>query len=194
MSSVIQTQSLLQVAATLANAAETVVNVPRPQTSPAQPAYAEGSDHVIAPSFLREEEGGRVIIDLPTAFVAGTVFLRRVSIMKLLPTAQKGVAGPSDAYFPTGAPTDSTFVRDLVNTGTGNTLATNADTVRDLFGNLRATPASVPSMPGITLEAGEFVRLTFFQSTGAPIGPGTINAMYKMGRNQKEVGATGLGA
>jgi len=187
MSSVIQTQALLQVAATLADAATTVVDLPRPVSSPALPAYAEGSDHVILPTFIREEESGHCVIDLPATFVAATVFLRRASIMKLTPTPQKNIPGPADAYFPTGAPTNATFVRDLVNTGTANTLATNMDAVRDLFGNLR-TGAAVRSFPGVTLEQGQYVQLTFFQSTGAPIGPGTINVTYKLGLNQKDTG------
>jgi len=187
MSSVIQTQALLQVAATLANAAETVVSLPRPQTTPALPAYAEGSDHVILPTFIREEESGHCVIDLPASFVAATVFLRRASIMKLTPTPQKHVAGPADAYFPTGAPTNATFVRDLVNTNGADTMATNLDSVRDLLGNLRSG-AAVRSFPGITVEQGQYVQLTFFQSTGAPIGPGTINVVYKLGLNQKDTG------
>lgn len=187
MSSVIQSQMLTTVAATLPDATATVVNIPRPQTTPALPAYAEGSDHIIAPAFIREEEGGHCVIDLPSAFVASNVYLRRASVYKLLPAAQKGVAGPGDAYFPSGAPTDAEFVRDLVNTGTANSLPTNADAVRDLFGNLRAS-AAVRSFPGITLGAGEYVRLTLFNGSGGPLGPAQINATYKMGLNQKETG------
>jgi len=184
MSSVLRTQGInVAAAVTLADAVVTSVDIPRPQTTPAQPAYAENSDHVTSPTFLREEEAGHCVIDLPAVFVAATVFLRKLSIKKLLPTAQKGLQDPSSAFFPSGAPTDTTVVRDLVDTGTANTLATNADAVRDLLGNLRAG-ATVRSFPGISLRAGEFVHMEFFQSTGAPIGPANINAVYKLGLNQ----------
>jgi hypothetical protein len=187
MSSVIQTQGVYMVAATLPDATTTTINMPRPQTSPTPPGYAEGSDHVTLPVFLREEESGHCVIDLPTAFVAANVYLRRASIYKLMPTPQKNVAGPSDAYWPTGAPTNAEFVRDLVNTGTANTLATNADAVRDLFGNLR-TGAAVRSFPGITLEQGQYVRLELYNASGGPLGPATINVVYKLGLNQKDTG------
>jgi len=187
MSSVIQTQGVFTVAATLPDATTTTIDMPRPESSPAVPAYAEGSDHVVLPAVTREMEGGHCVIDLPSTFVAATVFLRRASIRKLLPTPQKGVAGPSDAYYPTGAPTDTEFVRDLVNTNGANTLPTDADAVRDFLGNLRAN-AAVRSFPGITLMAGEYVRLELYNGSGAPIGPGTINVVYKLGLNQKETG------
>jgi len=187
MSSVIQTQGVYTVAATLADAVTTAIDMPRPVSSPAVPAYAEGSDHVILPTFLREEESGHCVIDAPSAFRVANVFLRRASIMKLTPTPQKNIPGPADAYFPSGAPTNTTFVRDLVNTGTANSLLLSADAVSDLFGNLR-TNAAVRSFPGVTLEQGQYVRLEIFNNTGAPIGPGTFNVVYKLGLNQKDTG------
>jgi hypothetical protein len=171
----------------LPDATTTTVDVPRPQESPQEPPYAEGTDHVVRPSFVREVEAGHVIIDLPAAFVAANVFLRRASIRKLLPVPQRGLATPATALFPTGAPTDQEFVRDLVNTGTSNDLPTDSDTVRDLFGNFRAV-ASVRSFPGITLRAGEFVRLELRNASGGPLGPAFINAIYKLGLNQGDTG------
>lgn len=187
MSSVIQTQGVYTIAATLPDAVTTTIDLPRPITTPSVPAYAEGSDHVILPAFLREEESGHCVVDLPSVFVAANVFLRRASIYKLLPAAQKNVPGPADAYWPTGAPTNASFVRDLVNTGTANTIPANADAVRDLFGNLRAGTA-VRSFPGITLEQGQYVRLELNNASGLSIGPAQINVVYKLGLNQKDTG------
>lgn len=183
MSSVLRTQGINQVVSTtLVNTVLALIDIPRPQTTPAQPAYAENSDHVTAPSFTREEEAGHCVIDLPANFVAATVFLRKLSIRKLLPTAQKGLQDPSSAFFPSGAPTDNTLVRDLVDTGTASSLPTNADAVRDLLGNLRAG-ATVRSFPGISLRAGEYVHLELFNNSGGDL-TGTINAVYKLGLNQ----------
>lgn len=190
MSSVLQTQGIQQaVAVTLLNApaAPTPIDIPRPTTTPAQPAYAEGSDHVVAPTFLREEEGGHVVIDLPAVFVAANVFLSKVQIKKLLPTAQKGLQDPSSAFFPSGAPTDTTLVRTLFDDGGANSLPTNADAVRDLLGNLRSG-AAVRSFPGITLRAGEFVHIELYNNSGGTLGPAAINAVYKLGLNQADTG------
>ena len=187
MSSVIQTQGVQQVSVTLPDATLTAFNVPRPQTLPLEPAYAEGTDHTTRLPFLREEEGGHCVIDLPAAFNLATVFMRRLSVHRLLPTAQAGVADASSAFFPTGASTNNVFVYDLVNTGTSNTLALNMDAVRDLLGNLRAG-AAVRSFPGITLMAGEFVHMELFNASGGALGPLFVNATYKLGLNQADTG------
>lgn len=185
MSSVLRTQGINQATAvTLVNAAITAVDIPRPTTTPAQPAYAEGSDHVVAPTFLREEEGGHCVIDLPTVFVAANVFLTLLSIKKLLPTPQKGLQDPSTAFFPSGAPTDTTLVRTLYSDPTGLLLPTNSDSLRDLLGNPRATPVAVRSFPGLSLRAGEFVHMEFKNSSGGDLGPANITAVYKLGLNQ----------
>lgn len=184
MSSVLRTQGINQaVAVTLTNAVITAVDIPRPQTTPAQPPYAENTDHVVAPTFLREEEAGHCVIDLPAVFVAANVFLTNLSIKKLLPTPQKGLQDPSTAFFPTGAPTDTTLVRTLYSDPTGLLLPTNADSLRDLLGNLRAS-ATVRSFPGLSLRAGEFVHMEFKNSSGGDLGPANINAVYKLGLNQ----------
>ena len=194
MSSVVQTQMITQVTTTIANTVVTTVDIPRPMTTPAEVAYAEGTDHVTRPIFIREEEGGHVVIDLPAAFKTSAIYLRRMSIRKLLPTAQKGLVGASGALMPTGAPTDDTFVRDVFNSNGANTLATNdTNALNDLLGNPIVGAAGtapltyVRSFPGITLRSGEYVRMEFYTAGGA-VGPGTINAVYKMGLNQQDTG------
>jgi len=190
MSSVLQTQGIQQaVAVTLPNApaAPTGIDIPRPTSKPAEPAYAEGTDHVVRETFLREEEAGHVVIDLPSVFIAANVFLSKLQIKKLLPAAQKGLQDPSSAFFPTGAPTDATLVRTLFDDAGAMSLPTNADAVRDLLGNLRSG-ATVRSFPGITLRAGEFVHMELYNNSGGPLGPATINAVYKLGLNQADTG------
>lgn len=187
MSSVLQTQGINQVvAASLPNVTLTLIDIPRPTTTPAELPYAEGTDHVTRPIFLREEEAGHCVIDLPATFVAANVFLQTLSIKKLLPAAQKGLQDPSSAFFPTGAPTDNTLVRTLFSDGGANSLPTNADAVRDLLGNLRAS-ATVRSFPGITLRAGEYVHIELYNNSGGTL-TGTINAVYKLGLNQADTG------
>lgn len=192
MSNVVKSQFTSQVSATLADAAVTVVDIPRPQVTPAEVPYAEGTDHVVRPATnLRDSEGGQCVIRLPAAFVAANIFIRRVSIRRALPAAQKGLGynGPGQtagALFPSGASADQEFVRDVVNL-TGDTLATNSEAVKDLFG-VPADSATVRSFPGMTLMAGEYPRIEFYQATGAPIGPGVITTNFKMGENQGDTG------
>jgi hypothetical protein len=190
MSSVVRTEDL-QVASgiTLAATTTTLIDLPRPQTTPTEPPYAQGTDHVVRPTFLREEEAGVCVVDLPTSFISASVFVGRISIHQLLPTPQTGVQDPSTAFFPTGAPEVTNFVRDLfadpgyLAGGNPSILATNSDSLRDLLGNLRAG-AAVRSYPGISVRAGEYVHLELYNSTGSPIGPANINVVYKLGLNQ----------
>jgi hypothetical protein len=175
--------------ANLVNGVVQAVDIPRPQTTPAEPAYAENTDHVTKLPAIREFEAGNVHIELPTLFVAADVFLRRVEIRKLLPTAQKAVPGAADALYPTGAATDSEFVRDAYNSGGLNELATDGDEVLELLGGELGAVSS-KTFPALTLRAGEFVRLTLFNNSGADIDTGdrVIRAMYKMGLNEVDTG------
>jgi hypothetical protein len=185
MSSIRLTQAVTQVSATLTNGAVTVIDIPRPLTTPAEPPYAEGTDHVVRPETRREFEGGNVIVRLPSAFIAANIFLRRASIRRLTDTAQTGLT--EGAFFPTGASTDQEFVRDMVNLP-GNTLPTNAasDAVADLLG-VEVGNSPGRSYPGVTLMANEFVRLELFNNSGGDITD-AIEASYKMGRSQADTG------
>lgn len=187
MSNVELTQALTQVSATWADAVVTTLDIPRPVTTPAEPPYAEGTDHVTRPDRLREDEGGNVCIHIPTALMPANIFIRRISIQRMLPTPQKGISGPDGALFPSGASTDQEFVRDVLNMGTGNTLLLSDASVQDLLGV--DTAAGMPrTYPGLTLMAGEFVRLEVYNNTGGPVGPATIEAIYRMGRSQSDTG------
>jgi hypothetical protein len=177
--------------ANLVNGVETTIDIPRPQTTPAEPGYAETVDHVTRLPAIREYEAGHVIIELPGTHIAADVFMRKIEIHKLLPTAQKGVAGPGNALFPSGAAVDSSFVRDVYDAAGGNLLATNEDALVEILGGEMLNPTGPDrSYPGLTLRAGEFVRLVVFNGSGADIDAGdrVYSAAYKLGLNQGDTG------
>ncbi|HUW16292.1 MAG TPA: hypothetical protein VMW94_04380 [Actinomycetes bacterium] len=189
--------------ASLANAVEQAIDIPRPQTVPQQAAYAEGSDHVVREPALREFEAGHVIIQAAPDHAVANVFLRKIEIHQLLPAAQKGLGGPSSTFtfptggtgplFPSGAPATTSFVRTMFDAGGLNGTLLSDDSVKEILGGNMLDPTTgLPSRsyPGVTLRAGEFVRLTLFNNTGAAIvaGDRTYHAAYKLGQNQSDTG------
>lgn len=175
------------------------LDVPRPQTTPASPAYAEGVDHVTKLPSLDEDYAGEVIITTPSTLNLVTVFLRTVEVRKLLPTPQKGLTTPSSSsisfpppvtgvLFPSGAATDSEHVRYLVNeSGAGSGFPMNGDTAQAFLG-MEVGNSPGRSYPGITLRAGEYVRLTFSNDSGGDLNSQLIEARYSMGQHQSDVG------
>lgn len=184
---VTRTQGVEQIIASFPDVTITSVDVPRPQTSPAEPAYAENTDHVIAPPALREMEAGHVQIAFASTLLAAGVFLDRVEVRKLLPAAQKGIAGPGDAFFPSGAPADETLVRTLVDRAGADDLLLSDDSVVDLFGRTSGAN-TVRSYPGITLRSGEFLRLLISNQSGGALNDQEITAKYNLGLNQQDTG------
>lgn len=183
---VLRTQGIEQLSVTAVNATFTTFDLPRPETAPKAPAYAENSDHVTAPIQLREDEGGHVVVEFGTNLVAATVWLDKVEIVRLLPTPQKGITGPSGAMFPSGAPSDETLVRTLLDRGQANDLATNTDAFLDFFGQ-PSHSNTVRSYPGITLRSGEFVRITLGNTSGGDLTD-LVTGTYKLGLNQQDTG------
>ena len=194
---VTRTQGIERISATAVNAAFTAFDIPRPQTTPQEVAYAENTDHVVREPALREFESGHCVIDLGTNLVAANVFLDKVEIFKLLPVAQKGLSslsgsglnsppGGSPPLFPSGAPSDETFVRTLVDRAEANDLATNEDAVAAFLGQTAGND-TVRSYPGLTLRSGEFVRVTLGNTSGGDLTD-TITATYKLGLSQSDTG------
>jgi len=198
---VLRTQGIERISATAVDAAFTAFNLPRPQSTPVQPAYAEGVDHVTRPEALREFEAGQCVIELGALLVAADVFLDKVEIVKLLPTPQKGMSGLSSSginsppgaeepLFPSGAPADAELVRVLVDRKEANDLSTDDVSVNDLFGLPKyagGAGGETRSYPGITVRAGEFVRLTLGNTSGGDLTD-TITVNYKLGLNQSDTG------
>jgi hypothetical protein len=191
MSIVNRAQFLETTTVSFPNVSATTFDVPRPETTPKEPAYAEGVDHVTKLPSLDEDYAGEVIVRLPGTLQLATVFLRTLEVRKLLPTAQKGVVGPGDALFPSGAPTDSEHVRFLTQE-TGNTVATDAGAGPLMLGDGDPTNLAagglMRSYPGITLRAGEYVRLTLYNNSGGALNDQLISAYYTMGQHQSDVG------
>jgi hypothetical protein len=194
---VTRTQGIERISATAVNAAFTTFDIPRPQTTPAAVAYAENTDHVIKEPALREFESGHCVVELGAILTAANVWLDKVEIVKLLPTAQKGLSslsssglnsppGANPPLFPSGAPSDETLVRVLVDRANANDLATNEDAVLGFLGSPDFSN-TVRSYPGITLRSGEFVRVTLGNTSGGDLTD-TITATYKLGLNQSDTG------
>jgi hypothetical protein len=197
MSIVNRAQFAEQVTVSLPDAALTTFDIPRPVTTPAEPPYAEGADHVIRDPNRDELYGGEVTLKLPTTLVIATAFLRMVEIRKLLPATQKGLAGTSSTFphppgatppiFPTGAASDSEHVRYAVQEA-ADSLAMDSDAVAQMLGMEVATSSPGRSYPGITLRAGEYVRLSINVASGGPLNSQVIGANYNMGESQSTVG------
>ncbi|HUS83165.1 MAG TPA: hypothetical protein VM013_07945 [Dehalococcoidia bacterium] len=184
---VTRTQGVLTTAVDFPDVTVTTFDVPRPETSPKEAAYAETVDHVTRPPALREFEGGHVIVDFPATLALPTVFVERVEVRKLLPTAQKGVAGPGGALFPSGAPSDETLVRTLIDRNGADDLPLDDPAIVDFFGNAKATSAP-RGYPGVTLRSGEFLRVSLNNTSGGPLNAQQITASYKLGLNQSDTG------
>jgi hypothetical protein len=191
MSIVNRAQFSKTVTVSFPNVTETTFDVPRPETTPKEPAYAEGTDHVTKLPGTDEDYAGEVIVRLPSTLQLATVFLRSVEIRKLLPTAQKGIAGPGGALFPSGAAVDSEHVRHIMQetankidmaTAPGTTLLGDADPTNVAAGGLTR------SYPGITLRAGEYVRCALYNNSGGALTDQIISAYYTMGQHQTDVG------
>ena len=182
-----RTQSVQRVAVDFPDATITAFDLPRPQTVPQENAYAETVDHVVRPPALREFEAGHVVVDFAATLAVADVFLDRVEVRKLLPTPQTGVSGPSGAFFPTGASTDESLVRTLIDRGEADDLLLSDLAVADFFGQTK-TPNTVRSYPGVTLRAGEFLRIYVSNQSGGALNGQAITGTYKLGLNQKDTG------
>lgn len=194
---VLRTQGIERTSVTAVNGAFTTFDLPRPETTPKEPAYAENSDHVVAPVQLREYEAGHCVVELGTTLVASNVFLDKLEIVKLLPTPQKGLSGLSstginsppgaeEPLFPSGAAADAELVRVLLDRQQANDLATNEDLVTKFLGGTDGSD-TVRSYPGITLRSGEFVRITLGNTSGGNLTD-TVTGTYKFGLNQQDTG------
>ncbi len=184
---VTRTQGVELITVSFPDVTITSFDLPRPQTTPAEPPYAENTDHVIAPPALREMEAGHCQVEFPAALLVAGVFLDRVEVRKLLPAAQLGVSGPADALFPSGAPTDEALVRTLVDRDGADDLLLSAESVTDLFGRTSGAN-TVRSYPGITLRSGEFLRILISNQSGGALNNQDILAKYNLGLNQQDTG------
>ncbi len=184
---VTRTQGIERTLVSFPDVTTTTFDLPRPQTTPQDPPYAELTDHLNKNQNLREFEAGHVVVDFASTLAVASVFLDKVEVRKLLPAAQKGVATPGNALFPTGSPTDETLVRTLIDRAGANDLLLSDSAVLDFFGNAK-TGNTVRSFPGVTLRAGEFLRISIRNNSGGALNNQAITATYKLGLNQQDTG------
>lgn len=178
--SVLRQQFLRQTSVTVAaSPAVTTVDLVGPETTLAH-GYAEGTDHVVDPRQVRQNEAGWVVIDGwdGSALDAAALTVDVEIWSRGARAAQKNMPAP---LFPSGATVASDpFLKRTVATG----IAGNSDDLLAVFGGgLGATLSSVDA-PKLHLRADEFVRLRIANSAGA-LGPVVLTAKYDLGNTPK---------
>jgi hypothetical protein len=183
--SVVRTQYVTEQAVSVLNNVTTVIDVVRPVTTPAQPPYAENTDYVTRPRHLMEEEAGAATINLQGNILNASIYLRAVEVWQAYPTAQTGLTGVP--MFPSGStPAQApSLVNTVYTSATG--LATN--TSDNMLVTLRAATGvgglKTAQIPAITLGAGQFVRLRFYNNAAGD-QTGLIQTSYDFGVNNVE--------
>jgi hypothetical protein len=178
--SVTRTQFVRTVAVTAAATPNvTTVDILGPETTLSAP-YAEGTDHVIDPRQVRQNEAGWVVIGGWDATALDAAALT-VDVEIWSRGARAAQRNQQTALFPSGAtvPSDP-YLKRIVATG----LAGNSDALFSALGGaapLGATLSSVDA-PKLKVGAGEFVRLRIANSAGA-LGPVTLTAKFDLGNN-----------
>lgn len=159
----------------------TVVDLLGPETALASP-YAEGSDHVVDPRQVRQNEAGWAVVDgwFGSALAVAALTVDVEIWSRGSTAAQRNMQAP---LFPSGAAVAADPVlKRVVATG----LAGNGEGITAVFGGedpLGATLSSVDA-PKLHLRADEFVRLRI-ANTGALVGPVVLTAKYDLGNNPK---------
>lgn len=179
--SVLRQTFLRQTTASFPNAAATTVDILGPESTTADP-YAEGTDHVVAPRQVRQNEAGWAVVDLPTGLEAANIFLRGVEIWSR--QVQAVQSGLSAALFPSGATAGGTspVLKRVVFSSTANDTPTNGTNVVAILGGTLNTTATL-SLPRLHVRADEFIRVTLFNNSGAPINNAVITTKFDLGLN-----------
>jgi hypothetical protein len=154
------------------------VDIPRPSNA----AETNTIDWVTRPAFRKEFESGRCVITLSSGATAADVFLRKVEILALNPGNSLTPLNLSFSMFPdVPGPGMTQLLRTVLDTGSVNAYATNADITKDLLKN-------------ILLRSGEFVRLTLVNPAGGTglVSGATALARYDLGLNAGNYGSLPL--
>ena len=185
--SAIRTQYITQTSATITAGpgVETVVDIVRPETDPGVP-YSENTDYVTRERQFDQNESGMVVVEMPSALAIAALLLKKVEVMQSYFPAQTGL--PS-AYFPTGSTPASNGEPTVVRTHFESTagLAMNSPQLPAIVGAVAGGTFLLanPAFPGISLQSGQFLRLTI-ENTNVAVGPAVIAAKYDLGVNAVE--------
>lgn len=175
--SVIRTQFMERQDISLPSNGTLTVDVNGPVTTPPEPPYAEGTDHVIKKRQLRENESGIVYIDFSGAAVVATTLVTAVEIWNRGDPDQTGL---TPSLFPTGAALANApyKVRDVF---TGSAPITDA-ALRALFGGT-LDDDTTKHTPALSLQANQYVRITLSETAGGGDLAGVVTAKYDLGLN-----------
>ena len=167
-------QFLRRTSVTAAATSVTLVDLVGPESDLASP-YAEGSDHVVAPRQVRQNESGWVVIDGwdGSALDSANLTVDVEVWSRASSGAQKGL---SSALFPSGAAVAADPVLKRV---VASGIPGNSDDILAVFGGGHGT-SDLRNKPLIHVRADEFVRLRLTNAAGA-LGPVVLTAKYDLG-------------
>lgn len=189
--SVIRTQyGVVSAATTITNAQSGAVDLPRP----ADAVENNTIDWTIRPTFRKEFESGRCVITPDALLGVAGVLLTKIEIVALNLGTSLAPINLSFAQFPEndvltqpGFPNPPVLrtVLDLSAAPASSiyTLATTAGALTD--------PKTLGLFSSLLVRSGEFVRVTLYNSTGAPI-TGQLSARYDFGMNPGNYGSIPL--
>lgn len=172
--SVLRQQFAQSLAVTVPNGATVEADLFGPE-SPLSPPYAEGTDHVIEPRQVRQNEAGWVVVDGLTNLAVATVTVDVEIWARAATAAQRNIEAP---LFPSGAAAaaDPRLKRAVATGLAGNSAVLAAV----LGGGLGGTTSK--DVPALHLRADEFVKLRFANASGGSLGD-TLLAKYDLGGN-----------
>lgn len=188
---VIRTQYGVVSASTTINSHVTgTVDLPRP----ADAVETNTIDWVTRPAFRKEFESGRCVITPDLVMGVAGMLLVKVEIIALNPGASLAPLDLSFSQFPendilTQPGFPSATLRTLLDLSASPTTSPYVLTTT-VTGGL-TDPITQQLLASIILRADEFVRLTLYNSTGAPI-TGTVTARYDFGMNSGNYGSIPL--
>ena len=143
--------------------------------SPLAPPYAEGTDHVIDPRQVRQNEAGWVVIDgLTGGGLANAAVFFDVEIWQRgAASAQRNLEAP---LFPSGA---AAAADPSLKRAVASALAGNSALLASIFGGSLGGTTS-KDVPALHLRADEFVKLRVNNTTGGVLLD-TLLAKYDLG-------------
>jgi len=177
---VVRTNFLRRQSVTIPNNGSVTFDVEGP-SSPAEPPYAEGTDHVTRLRQLRENESGNVRIGLDATLGVAATLIDSIEIWARNSVGQSGLSAP---LFPSGATPSANgaayMIRSVFSATPG--VPSNDAQALTILGGVLNNDATKDT-PGIWLEADQMVRITLTDTAGGGDVTGDVTAKYDLGLN-----------
>lgn len=185
--SVIRTQyGVVSALTTVGATSQAVITLPRPSDA----AENNTIDWTTRPAFRKEFESGRAVVTPDTLLGVAGVVLQKVEIVALNPGNSLAPLDLSFSQFPeTDILTGVGFPTPVLRTILDVTALPTANNPY-VMGGANAT-ATLQLLATILLRADEYIRVTLFNTTGAPI-TGLLEARYDFGMNPGNYGSIPL--